>query len=153
MSVFRRIIYHSGWFILFGPIIGVVTALCILTYFPAILNRTLLSYVYAKAPDLIIFFGWIYSLVPAWLTGITCALFPLPLYNKTIKRILLCTLAGILITILFNLLRYNFNVGQLLYGESLIMLISASVAGVIMGGVIAYLPGLRRVTCNNQLER
>ncbi len=26
MSVFRRIIYHSGWFILLGPLIGAAIA-------------------------------------------------------------------------------------------------------------------------------
>lgn len=38
MSVFRRIIYHSGWFILFGPLIGAAIAIGIINFLPAIIG-------------------------------------------------------------------------------------------------------------------
>ncbi len=38
MSVFRRIIYHSGWFILLGPLIGAATAIGVINYSPAIIG-------------------------------------------------------------------------------------------------------------------
>ncbi|EAO4198351.1 hypothetical protein GP169_002392, partial [Salmonella enterica] len=61
-------------------------------------------------------------------------------------------IAGGLITTLFNLVRYGFDISilPLIYGEVLIMLIPAIVAGAIMGGVITYLPGLREVKRNNK---
>ncbi|EBB7289263.1 hypothetical protein CR650_03635 [Salmonella enterica] len=65
---------------------------------------------------------------------------------------ILCAIAGGLITTLFNFARYRFDIStlSLLYDEILIMLISAIVAGAIMGGVITYLPGLREVKRNNK---
>ncbi|EDI9826040.1 hypothetical protein GEM88_09045, partial [Salmonella enterica] len=61
-------------------------------------------------------------------------------------------IAGGLITTLFNFARYGFDIRilPLIYGEVLIMLIPAIVAGAIMGGVITYLPGLREVKRNNK---
>lgn len=38
MSVFRRIIYHSGWFILLGPLIGAATAIGVINFLPAIIG-------------------------------------------------------------------------------------------------------------------
>ncbi|EAS1760097.1 hypothetical protein BH012_17300 [Salmonella enterica] len=65
---------------------------------------------------------------------------------------ILCAIAGGLITTLFNFVRYSIDIinSALLYNEILIMLISAIVAGAIMGGVITYLPGLREVKRNNK---
>ncbi|ECX7668515.1 hypothetical protein CID35_03140 [Salmonella enterica] len=65
---------------------------------------------------------------------------------------ILCAIAGGLITTLFNLVRYGFDISilPLIYGEVLIMLIPAIVAGAIMGRVITYLPGLREVKRNNK---
>ncbi len=37
MSVFRRIIYHSGWFILLGPLIGAAIAIGIINFYPPLL--------------------------------------------------------------------------------------------------------------------
>lgn len=37
MSVFRRIIYHSGWFILLGPLIGAATAIGVINFYPPLL--------------------------------------------------------------------------------------------------------------------
>ncbi|EHJ84547.1 hypothetical protein LTSEBAI_0302 [Salmonella enterica subsp. enterica serovar Baildon str. R6-199] len=168
MSVFRRIIYHSGWFILLGPLIGAATAIGVINYSPAIIggpdsflfcfysflqNNTSISFCfYRTIPALVIITGWIYSLLPAWLTGVACALIPLKLYQKIINRMILCAIAGGLITTLFNLVRYGFDISilPLIYGEVLIMLIPAIVAGAIMGGVITYLPGLREVKRNNK---
>lgn len=72
--------------------------------------------------------------------------------SKIINRMILCAIAGGLITTLFNLVRYGFDISilPLIYGEVLIMLIPAIVAGAIMGGVITYLPGLREVKRNNK---
>ncbi|MFT7963072.1 hypothetical protein ACMYMO_24720, partial [Salmonella enterica subsp. enterica serovar Typhimurium] len=77
-----------------------------------------------------------------WLTGVACALIPLKLYQKIINRMILCAIAGGLITTLFNFARDGFDRSRrpLIYGEVLIMLIPAIVAGAIMGGVITYLP-------------
>lgn len=154
MSVFRRIIYHSGWFILLGPLIGAATAIGVINYSPAIIGGpdSFLFCFYRTIPELVIITGWIYSLLPAWLTGVACALIPLKLYQKIINRMILCAIAGGLITTLFNLVRYRFDIStlSLLYDEILIMLISAIVAGAIMGGVITYLPGLREVKRNNK---
>ncbi|EBQ1632904.1 hypothetical protein AZF77_08875 [Salmonella enterica] len=65
---------------------------------------------------------------------------------------ILCAIAGGLITTLFNFVRYSIDIinSALLYNEILIMLISSIVAGTIMGGVITYLPGLREVKRNNK---
>ncbi|EDF8716921.1 hypothetical protein GYD59_001802 [Salmonella enterica] len=65
---------------------------------------------------------------------------------------ILCAIAGGLITTLFNFVRYGFDISilPLIYGEVLIMLIPAIVAGAIMGGVITYLPGLREVKRNHK---
>ncbi|EAU9771167.1 hypothetical protein ASI30_23255 [Salmonella enterica subsp. enterica serovar Hadar] len=65
---------------------------------------------------------------------------------------ILCAIAGGLITTLFNFVRYSIDIinSALLYNEILIMLISAIVAGAIMGGVITYFPGLREVKRNNK---
>ncbi|ELO82511.1 putative inner membrane protein [Salmonella enterica subsp. enterica serovar Enteritidis str. SARB17] len=65
---------------------------------------------------------------------------------------ILCAIAGGLITTLFNFVRYSIDIinSALLYNEILIMLISAIVAGAIMGGVITYLPGLREVKRNHK---
>ncbi|ELW6664779.1 hypothetical protein AADF23_002810 [Salmonella enterica] len=154
MSVFRRIIYHSGWFILLGPLIGAATAIGVINYSPAIIGRpdSFLFCFYRTIPELVIITGWIYSLLPAWLTGVACALIPLKLYQKIINRMILCAIAGGLITTLFNFVRYSIDIinSALLYNEILIMLISAIVAGAIMGGVITYLPGLREVKRNNK---
>ncbi|EEC4817685.1 hypothetical protein QSX22_001196 [Salmonella enterica] len=154
MSVFRRIIYHSGWFILLGPLIGAATAIGVINYSPAIIGGpdSFLFCFYRTIPALVIITGWIYSLLPAWLTGVACALIPLKLYQKIINRMILCAIAGGLITTLFNLVRYSIDIinSALLYNEILIMLISAIVAGAIMGGVITYLPGLREVKRNNK---
>ncbi|MEY5519217.1 hypothetical protein WI903_27080, partial [Salmonella enterica subsp. enterica serovar Corvallis] len=69
-----------------------------------------------------------------------------------INRMILCAIAGGLITTLFNFVRYSIDIinSALLYNEILIMLISAIVAGAIMGGVITYFPGLREVKRNNK---
>ncbi len=82
MSVFRRIIYHSGWFILFGPLLirrshrdGIINAIIGRTRLIFVLflqNNTNDSYYYRldiQSP-------------PAWLTGVACALMPLKLYQK-----------------------------------------------------------------------
>lgn len=45
MSVFRRIIYHSGWFILFGPLIGAAIAIGIINFFTRHYWRTRLIFV------------------------------------------------------------------------------------------------------------
>ncbi|EBY8743331.1 hypothetical protein D6S60_02555 [Salmonella enterica subsp. enterica serovar Waycross] len=154
MSVFRRIIYHSGWFILLGPLIGAAIAIGIINFLPAIIGGpdSFLFYFCRTIPELVIITGWIYSLLPAWLTGVACALIPLELYQKIINRMILCAIAGGLITTLFNFARYGFDISilPLIYGEVLIMLIPAIVAGAIMGGVITYLPGLREVKRNNK---
>ncbi|EGE9793630.1 hypothetical protein IBN21_001723 [Salmonella enterica] len=154
MSVFRRIIYHSGWFILLGPLIGAATAIGVINYSPAIIGGpdSFLFCFYRTIPALVIITGWIYSLLPAWLTGVACALIPLKLYQKIINRMILCAIAGGLITTLFNFARYGFDISilPLIYGEVLIMLIPAIVAGAIMGGVITYLPGLREVKRNHK---
>ncbi|EAO4024299.1 hypothetical protein ES741_14440, partial [Salmonella enterica] len=72
MSVFRRIIYHSGWFILFGPLIGAAIAIGIINFLPAIIGGpdSFLFYFCRTIPALVIITGWIYSLLPAWLTGV-----------------------------------------------------------------------------------
>ncbi|EBP6343344.1 hypothetical protein A3X93_10795 [Salmonella enterica subsp. enterica serovar Infantis] len=154
MSVFRRIIYHSGWFILLGPLIGAATAIGVINFLPAIIGGpdSFLLYFCRTIPELVIITGWIYSLLPAWLTGVAGALIPLKLYQKIINRMILCAIAGGLITTLFNFARYGFDISilPLIYGEVLIMLIPAIVAGAIMGGVITYLPGLREVKRNNK---
>ncbi|EAO2685158.1 hypothetical protein E2X65_08455 [Salmonella enterica] len=154
MSVFRRIIYHSSWFILFGPLTGAAIAIGVISFSPAIIGGpdSFLFCFYRTIPELVIISGWIYGLLPAWLTGVACALMPLKLYQKIINRMILCAIAGGLITTLFNFVRYSFDVStlSLLYDELLIMLISAIVAGAIMGGVITYLPGLREVKRNNK---
>lgn len=154
MSVFRRIIYHSGWFILLGPLIGAAIAIGIINFLPAIIGGpdSFLFYFCRTIPELVIITGWIYSLLPAWLTGVACALIPLKLHQKIINRMFLCAIAGGLITTLFNFARYGFDISilPLIYGEVLIMLIPAIVAGAIMGGVITYLPGLREVKRNHK---
>ncbi|EBO6206056.1 hypothetical protein DVD75_15780, partial [Salmonella enterica] len=70
MSVFRRIIYHSGWFILLGPLIGAATAIGVINFLPAIIGGpdSFLLYFCRTIPELVIITGWIYSLLPAWLT-------------------------------------------------------------------------------------
>lgn len=96
MSVFRRIIYHSGWFILLGPLIGAATAIGVINYSPAIIGGpdSFLFCFYRTIPALVIITGWIYSLLPAWLTGVACALIPLKLYQKIINRMILCACSG-----------------------------------------------------------
>lgn len=153
MSVFRRIIYHSGWFILFGPLIGAAIAIGIINFYPPLLadqthfvvflqNNTRISDYYRldiQSPPRMVNWCRLRADTPE-------------IISKIINRMILCAIAGGLITTLFNFARYGFDISilPLIYGEVLIMLIPAIVAGAIMGGVITYLPGLREVKRNNK---
>ncbi len=83
MSVFRRIIYHSGWFILLGPLIGAATAIGVINFYPPLLATRLIFVVFLQNNTRISdYYRLDIQSPPAWLTGVACALIPLKLYQK-----------------------------------------------------------------------
>lgn len=152
MTTTRRIIHHAGWFTLLGPscaglpvaIISIVAIALQYHESPGVFLRNIVS----MLPFLLIV-TWLIGALPALLTGIAVACLPTYIYAFHYRRTLASAAIGlgisVMAAILSVLLFTDRDLLHFILNEEVFWIFTGSglLAGMIMGWLIPYLPGMK----------
>ncbi|WEJ88780.1 MAG: hypothetical protein P0Y63_26565 [Klebsiella huaxiensis] len=150
MSTTRPIFHHACWFALLGPYVGVLWAIVAITLQSRNPSFSFLWDIVTMLPVFLII-TWLIGVVPALLAGIAIACLPAEIYAFHYRRILASAIIGVAISaaavILAMLLLSNPNLKNfiLIFHDNDFRTIAGSglFAGLVMGGLIPYLPGMK----------
>lgn len=148
MSTTRPIFHHACWFALLGPYVGVLWAIVAITLQSRNSSFSFLWHIVAILPIFLIS-TWLIGVVPALLAGIAIACLPAEIYAFHYRRILASAIIGVTISaaavILTTLISTNINLPSYILHDEDFRLIAGSglFAGMMMGWLIPYLPGMK----------
>ena len=148
MTTTRRILHHAGWFALLGPLAGIPVAMIAIVA---------IALQYHDFPDRFLWqiaiilpiVTWLVGATPALLAGIAVACLPAEIYAFHYRRILASAAIGLVISVAITLSSVLFftdkNLLHFILREEifLVVAISGLLAGLVMGWLIPYLPGMK----------
>lgn len=151
MITIRRVLHHGGWFALLGPCVGLAVAIISIFIIAWQYHESagvFLKHILTLLPALIIV-TWLIGAFPALLTGIAVACLPAGIYRSRCWRTLASAAIGLIVSVVLavvNLLIFSDkNLMRFILGEDAFQLVAGAglLAGIVMGWLIPYLPGLR----------
>ena len=148
MTTTRRVLHHAGWFALLGPLAGIPVAMIAIVA---------IALQYHDFPDRFLWqiaiilpiVTWLVGATPALLAGIAVACLPAEIYAFHYRRILASVAIGLVISVAITLSSVLFftdkNLMHFILREEifLVVAISGLLAGLVMGWLIPYLPGMK----------
>jgi len=148
MTTTRRILHHAGWFALLGPLAGIPVAMIAIVA---------IALQYHDFPDRFLWqiaiilpiVTWLVGATPALLAGIAVACLPAEIYAFHYRRILASAAIGLVISVAITLSSVLFftdkNLMHFILREEIFWVIAGAglLAGVVMGWLIPYLPGMK----------
>ena len=151
MTTTRRIIHHAGWFALLGPLAGIPVAMIAIVAIALQYHDSPSGFLRHIATILPIMFivTWLVGATPALLAGIAVACLPAEIYAFHYRRILASVAIGLVISVAITLSSVLFftdkNLMHFILREEifLVVAISGLLAGLVMGWLIPYLPGMK----------
>ena len=151
MTTTRRIIHHAGWFTLLGPLAGIPVAMIAIVAIALQYHDSPGGFLRHIATILPIMFivTWLVGATPALLAGIAVACLPAEIYAFHYRRILASVAIGLVISVAITLSSVLFftdkNLMHFILREEifLVVAISGLLAGLVMGWLIPYLPGMK----------
>lgn len=151
MTTTRQIIHHAGWFALLGPLAGIPVAMIAIATIALQYHDSPGSFLWEVAAKLpiILIVTWLVGATPALLTGIAVACLPAEIYAFHYRRILASAAIGLVISVAITLSSVLFftdkNLMHFILREEIfrIVAISGLLAGLVMGWLIPYLPGMK----------
>lgn len=148
MTTTRRVLHHGGWFALLGPLAGIPVAMIAIVAIALQYHDSPGSFLWQIAIILPII-TWLVGATPALLAGIAVACLPAEIYAFHYRRILASTAIGLVISVAITLSSVLFftdkNLMHFILREEIfrIVAISGLLAGLVMGWLIPYLPGMK----------
>ena len=148
MTTTRRVLHHAGWFALLGPLAGIPVAMIAIVA---------IALQYHDFPDRFLWqiaiilpiVTWLVGATPALLAGIAVACLPAEIYAFHYRRILASAAIGLVISVAITLSSVLFftdkNLMHFILREEIFWVIAGAglLAGVVMGWLIPYLPGMK----------
>lgn len=148
MSTTRPIFHHACWFALLGPHVGVVWAIVAITLQSRNPSFSFLWDIVTILPIFLII-TWLIGVVPALIAGIAIACLPAEIYAFHYRRILASAIIGAAISatpvILTMLPLSSPSLTNFILHDNDFRTIAGSglFAGLVMGWLIPYLPGMQ----------
>ena len=148
MTTTRRVLHHGGWFALLGPLAGIPVAMIAIVAIALQYHDSPGSFLWQIAIILPII-TWLVGATPALLAGIAVACLPAEIYAFHYRRILASAAIGLVISVAITLSSVLFftdkNLMHFILREEIfrIVAISGLLAGLVMGWLIPYLPGMK----------
>lgn len=148
MNATRPIFHHACWFALLGPYVGVLWAIVAITLQSRNPSFSFLWDIVTILPIFLII-TWLTGVVPALIAGIAIACLPAEIYAFHYRRILASAIIGAAISatavILTMLPLSSPSLTNFILHDNDVRTIAGSglFAGLVMGWLIPYLPGMQ----------